>query len=298
MKNKWTDHDVEYATTNYQIMSASQIAENLGRSRKSVYNFLNRLNINKMSDRWNDKEIDYLKKNVRILSYLDIANYLNRTEAACYNKAHELGITMPDNYYYCNSIKDPNTIKYVIDNCESMTDFEISIAKNINISQVVTIRRNNGIYRHGGRSIGSMTMPEKYIDILLKDIGVIYDFQSKFFGLIADFYIPSCKLIIEVNGDYWHANPRIYKNDQLYAIQQKGVDRDIRKYDMYNKAGFLTVVIWEQDILNSSSLSIIKNRLSNLINSISLNKVDASLFGTTIDSFQWLTNTAPSGSDS
>lgn len=297
MKNKWTDHDIEYATTNYQIMSASQIAENLGRSRKSVYNFLNRLNINKMSDRWNDEEVNYLKKNVRILSYLDIANYLNRTEAACYNKAYELNITKPDDYYYTNSIKDSEIIQYVLDNSNTMTDYDISIAKNINMSQVVTIRKNNGIFKHGGRSIGSMTMPEKYIDILLKDIGVVYDSQSKFFGLIADFYIPSCKLIIEVNGDYWHGNPRIYKNDELDIIQQKGVDRDVRKYDIYNKAGFLTVVIWEQDILKPASLSVIRDRLSDLVNSISLNNVDTNLFGTTIDSFQWLPNTAPLESD-
>ena len=297
MKNKWTDHDIEYATTNYQIMSASQIAENLGRSRKSVYNFLNRLNINKMSDRWNDEEVNYLKKNVRILSYLDIANYLNRTEAACYNKAYELNITKPDDYYYTNSIKDSEIIQYVLDNSNTMTDYDISIAKNINMSQVVTIRKNNGIFKHGGRSIGSMTMLEKYIDILLKDIGVVYDSQSKFFGLIADFYIPSCKLIIEVNGDYWHGNPRIYKNDELDIIQQKGVDRDVRKYDIYNKAGFLTVVIWEQDILKPASLSVIRDRLSDLVNSISLNNVDTNLFGTTIDSFQWLPNTAPLESD-
>ena len=250
-----------------------------------------------MSDRWNDEEVNYLKKNVRILSYLDIANYLNRTEAACYNKAYELNITKPDDYYYTNSIKDSEIIQYVLDNSNTMTDYDISIAKNINMSQVVTIRKNNGIFKHGGRSIGSMTMPEKYIDILLKDIGVVYDSQSKFFGLIADFYIPSCKLIIEVNGDYWHGNPRIYKNDELDIIQQKGVDRDVRKYDIYNKAGFLTVVIWEQDILKPASLSVIRDRLSDLVNSISLNNVDTNLFGTTIDSFQWLPNTAPLESD-
>lgn len=298
MKKKWTDQDIEYAISNYQTKSAADIAAHLGRSRKSVYNYLSNLNVNKMSDRWNEEQINYLKKNVRILSYLDIANYLNRTEAACYNKAYELNITKPDDYYYCNSIKDPDIIKYVIDNYETMTDFEISIAKNINISQVVTIRKNHGISKHGGRSLGYMTMPEKYIDTMLKDMNIVYDFQSKLFGLIADFYIPSHNLIIEVNGNYWHANPRIYKNDELDIIQQKGVDRDVRKYDIYNKAGFLTVVIWEQDILKLASLSIIKDRLSDLINSISLNNVDANLFGTTIDSFQWLPNTAPSGSDS
>ncbi|WP_288981836.1 hypothetical protein [uncultured Flavobacterium sp.] len=297
MKNKWTDHDIEYAISNYQKMSASSIAEHLGRTRKSVYHFLNRLDINKMSDRWNDEELNYLKKNVRILSYLDISKHLNRTEAACYNKAYELGITKPDDHYYTNSIKDEEIIKYVLENSNTMTDYDISIAKNINISQVVTIRKNHGIFKHGGRSCGSLTMPEKYIDLFLKDTGVIYDCQSKFFGLIADFYIPSCKIIIEVNGDYWHGNPRIYKNNELDSIQQKGVDRDIRKYDVYNKAGFLTIIIWEQDILKSSSFLIIKEKLSNLIKSISLNNVDTNLFGTTIDSSQWCTNTAPLESD-
>ena len=293
MKNKWTDQDIEYAISNYQTKSAADIAAHLGRSRKSVYSYLSNLNVNKMSDRWNEEQINYLKKNVRILSYLDIANYLNRTEAACYNKAYELGITMPDDYYYCNSIKDPDIIKYVIDNYETMTDFEISIAKNINISQVVTIRKNHGISKHGGRSLGYMTMPEKYIDTMLKDMNIVYDFQSKLFGLIADFYIPSHKLIVEVNGNYWHANPRIYNHNKLDEIQQKGVNRDVRKYQTYNNAGFVTVILWESDILKLNSLSVIRNQLSNLINSISLNDVNTNLFGTTIDSAQWFANILP-----
>lgn len=37
----------------------------------------------------------------------------------------------------------------------------------------------------------------------------------------ADFYLPKHKSVIEVYGDYWHANPRIYGEDKTPLNDQQ-----------------------------------------------------------------------------
>lgn len=65
---------------------------------------------------------------------------------------------------------------------------------------------------------------------------VIYDIKHK-----------DC--IIEFNGDYWHANPKIYKDDALirgvpaHRIQEK----DLIKIKLAESLGFRTYIVWESD---------------------------------------------------
>lgn len=61
----------------------------------------------------------------------------------------------------------------------------------------------------------------------------------------------SKKKIIEINGDYWHCNPRIY--NESYYIEQKDKnakeiwESDKKKLDLAKKNGYNVFVIWEYD---------------------------------------------------
>ena len=66
---------------------------------------------------------------------------------------------------------------------------------------------------------------------------------------ILDFWIPSCNLCLECNGDYWHGNPKIYVQPDKY--QKKNIDRDQRKAEMLARQGFNIVTLWESDINNN-----------------------------------------------
>ncbi len=74
-----------------------------------------------------------------------------------------------------------------------------------------------------------------------------YKFMDKF---MCDFCFPKQKIIIEVDGDYWHCNPEIYsspKNQQ----QIKGINKDKGKKGYIEKAdnGSWTLLrFWENDI--------------------------------------------------
>jgi very-short-patch-repair endonuclease len=68
-----------------------------------------------------------------------------------------------------------------------------------------------------------------------------------------DILIPSLKLIVEVNGDIWHANPKIYKeNDIIYKYEGPTKAKDIWKFDKIRKKhlesfGYKVILVWERD---------------------------------------------------
>jgi very-short-patch-repair endonuclease len=81
----------------------------------------------------------------------------------------------------------------------------------------------------------------------------------------ADFYLFDYNLVIECDGDYWHANPMFYSKDNLDSIQIKNIDRDKRKELFLNENNFNYLRFWENDIKNHFELvkSIIWGKLQN-----------------------------------
>lgn len=71
----------------------------------------------------------------------------------------------------------------------------------------------------------------------LDDIGIRYIHQLQVDGgkFILDFYIPSLKLVIECNGDYWH---------NLESRKQR--DYDLKKY--VTSTGRNIIFLWEHEI--------------------------------------------------
>lgn len=71
---------------------------------------------------------------------------------------------------------------------------------------------------------------------------------------VADFYVKSFNLIIECNGDFWHANPTKYKATDTLKFPGKPItaselwDRDKKKIDEYHKRGYSVLTLWETDI--------------------------------------------------
>ena len=71
-----------------------------------------------------------------------------------------------------------------------------------------------------------------------------FNFKDKFSIDIAN---PEKRIAIEVQGDYWHANPKFYsKRNQT---QGRNVGRDVIKRRLLEKNGWEVVVLWECDII-------------------------------------------------
>lgn len=69
-----------------------------------------------------------------------------------------------------------------------------------------------------------------------------------------DFLLSGTKLIIEVNGDYWHANPQTYKESDLinYAwgkvLASDVWEKDKRKKELAISRGYIVIYLWEKEM--------------------------------------------------
>lgn len=77
-----------------------------------------------------------------------------------------------------------------------------------------------------------------------------------------DFRLDKTNVLIEVNGDYWHANPNKYKAKQKLNFHGKLFkaediwDRDKDKRLAAEKRGFVVLYLWEEDIALLSEIEL------------------------------------------
>ena len=87
--------------------------------------------------------------------------------------------------------------------------------------------------------------------------------QFRVGNFVCDFSIPLFKIIIECDGDYWHANPNIYKESQLTTIQKEKIQRDRFKNKLLLKKGWIVLRFFESDI--NSNVSKCINQIEKII---------------------------------
>jgi G:T-mismatch repair DNA endonuclease (very short patch repair protein) len=95
---------------------------------------------------------------------------------------------------------------------------------------------------------------------LLDELGVHYTRQYRISGApyLYDFLVED--RIVEVNGTYWHADPRLYSGEEMHPtlnIPTKEIwEFDKRKQGHASKNGFTVVVIWETEVVNLTANSL------------------------------------------
>jgi G:T-mismatch repair DNA endonuclease (very short patch repair protein) len=104
---------------------------------------------------------------------------------------------------------------------------------------------------------GYMSSLESSITKSFDRIG--FSFVSQFFikepkRLFFDFLIRDLKILIEIQGDYWHANPSKYKKDDYISYPEKKIlaediwKKDFNKKDIAEKKGYKVIYIWECEL--------------------------------------------------
>jgi very-short-patch-repair endonuclease len=71
---------------------------------------------------------------------------------------------------------------------------------------------------------------------------------------IPDFILLDKKIIVECNGDYWHATPRLYEAEDLLRdgiIAGDVWKKDKKRIDDFKSVGYTCLVFWENDITNN-----------------------------------------------
>jgi G:T-mismatch repair DNA endonuclease (very short patch repair protein) len=79
-------------------------------------------------------------------------------------------------------------------------------------------------------------------------------------------FIINDNIAIEVNGDYWHSNPRVYHDiNKLNPLQKRNIENDIKKKKYLLENNYRLYIIWEKDLYTNLQLAL--NNLKNFINS-------------------------------
>lgn len=96
------------------------------------------------------------------------------------------------------------------------------------------------------------TTPEKMVREYLDKNNIKYIQEYNIDKYYVDFYIPKKNLIIEVFGDYWHVNPKIYGNEEgkrkLHKNQIGKREQDEIRLNYLKSKGYVVHIIWEYDV--------------------------------------------------
>ena len=90
--------------------------------------------------------------------------------------------------------------------------------------------------------------PQIIINNILNDMYIEFSNEKTFEFYSMDNYLLFYDLIIEVQGDYWHANPLKFKN-KITEAQYDRINRDKAKHSyIKNKYNIEILYLWETDI--------------------------------------------------
>jgi very-short-patch-repair endonuclease len=95
-----------------------------------------------------------------------------------------------------------------------------------------------------------MTSPEKVFAKMMKELDIKVETQKVLGNKIYDFYVPSKNMMVEIDGDYFHANPLIYEQKDLNKMQIRNVRNDKFKDVLAKGNGYEIERVWEYDLNN------------------------------------------------
>lgn len=110
--------------------------------------------------------------------------------------------------------------------------------------------RNATLLQYEIGVLDRQTQPQKTVNNILVKNKISYINEKTFKYYSVDNYLVDFNLIIEVMGDYFHANPLVYScYDTLNDMQIKDVIRDKRKNTYFKKYYKINILyLWESDL--------------------------------------------------
>lgn len=110
-----------------------------------------------------------------------------------------------------------------------------------------------------------LSAAEKQIAVWLRAQHILFTAQFHIKGVpfLYDFYVHDMHLLVEYQGDYWHANPRKYAAGSTVRLWSRGhvpVEtiwaRDAAKRRAAEAAGYRVAYLWEMDFLRLGVLAV------------------------------------------
>lgn len=168
------------------------------------------------------------------------------------------------------SLKNTLIAKYGVDNMSKIPAVakKISIAQKKKISKMSKEEKRKMTEKARSCIKGYTSKLELRIQEVLNNLKIEYSNNKFLFGYNYDIIFRN-KIILEIMGDFWHANPKLYEsNDLLNFPKKKRYAKDIWKYDkrkkeIAEKKGYSVIYLWESELNNMNNIDII-NYILNL----------------------------------
>lgn len=168
---------------------------------------------------------------------------------------------------------------------ESMTDDERDLrAKQNSIREQKKMKKDPIGYRKKRAKAARISHKSQFENMNMNGIETtVYDYlidngiEVNYSVILAsyqfDFGIKNERILIEVDGDYWHGNPKMYNRDgsngkrKLNEIQLGKIEQDKEKTKWAISRGFTLIRIWEEEVNNGT----FKKKLNSYIDEIKEN---------------------------
>lgn len=136
-------------------------------------------------------------------------------------------------------------------------------------------RKTTNIDRYGtcvpSLANGSISGLEKRIQKILIDADINWIKQFEYKHKFYDLYLPDFNTIIEVHGNYWHANPSMYQASDVILYPGNNMKtaeevwkKDINKQVLVEAIGMHVIILWE-DFIRTTQDNEILNFITNEI---------------------------------
>ena len=139
------------------------------------------------------------------------------------------------------------------------------------LPKVKKVYKSKGVPRRivaSHRLPGTSKLEERFAKEFLEELGVkyIYQFKVEEIGRWYDFALfppGGGVILLEIDGSYYHADPRVVSEDKLNPMQKKNRRVDEYKNKWALMHGIPIIRIWEKDINESPSkvMEMLKKRL-------------------------------------
>ena len=121
--------------------------------------------------------------------------------------------------------------------------------KKMTVSEI--IKKNIERSKKPHPKYGTSKLEKKFAKEFLDKLGVKYEeqFYAESINRYYDFFLSECRVLIEVDGDYWHSYGKVY--EEMTPTQKKNarVDKIKNKYALSHSIPIIRV--WEHDINNN-----------------------------------------------
>jgi hypothetical protein len=269
----WTKEEEDILIKYYPFKSSEYISDtflNLRTPNQITDHSIKKLNLKKdlsYIDRWSEEQINYLKENYENLDIdiQQIEKVLDKKAPTIYYMAKQIGLSRKEELKHTWSNDEKN---YLINNYINDTGRELKRYIDKPIKEINRKARNlklgkktkECIEKHIQEYISfdlknrlknkKETKPQIIINKLLDENMINYENEVRYGRFLMDNYLIDSNLALEVQGNFYHCNPTMYKGDNIE--EKKIIAKDIRKHSyLKNKNNIEILYLWEYDILKN-----------------------------------------------